>query len=83
MKMSGALTKVLSWQCRGNTRNSLYMGKGEVKRKDSRLRGGGGGGGSSGFTNEQSPQCGAFSGDLLGQKSKSPLFRGRWGRGYK
>ena len=26
---------------------------------------------SSGFTNEQSPQDGAFSGDLLEQKSKS------------
>ena len=31
---------------------------------------------SSGFTNEQSPQGGAFSRDLLDQKSKSPLFPG-------
>ena len=34
---------------------------------------------SSGFTNEQSPQGGAFSRDLLDQKSKSPLFRGPGG----
>ena len=31
---------------------------------------------SSGFTNEQSPQGGAFSRDLLDQKSKSLLFPG-------
>ena len=37
----------------------------------------------SGFTNEQSPQDGAFSGDLLDQKSKSPLFPGDGGRDYK
>ena len=30
----------------------------------------------SGFTNEQFPQCGTLSGDLLDQKSKSPLFPG-------
>ena len=36
---------------------------------------------SSGFTNEQSPQGGAFSGDLLDQKSKSPLFPGSGGGG--
>ena len=29
---------------------------------------------SSGFTNEQSPQGGAFSGDSLDQKSLSSLF---------
>ena len=29
---------------------------------------------SSGFTNEQFPQGGAFSRDLLDHKSKSPLF---------
>ena len=34
---------------------------------------------SSGFTNEQSPQGGAFSRDLLDQKSKSPLFPGPGG----
>ena len=34
---------------------------------------------SSGFTNEQSPQGRAFSGDLLDQKSKSPLFPGAGG----
>ena len=38
---------------------------------------------SSGFTNEHSPQGGAFSGDLLDQKLKSPLFPGPGGRGYK
>ena len=36
---------------------------------------------SGGFTNEQSPQGGAFSRDLLDQKSKSPLFSGRGGGG--
>ena len=30
-------------------------------------------------TNEQSPQGGAFSRDLLDQKSKSPLFHGPGG----
>ena len=36
------------------------------------------------FTNEQSPLGGAFSGDLLDKKSKSPLFPGPGGgRGYK
>ena len=34
---------------------------------------------SSGFTNEQSPQGGDFSRDLLDQKSKSPLFPGPGG----
>ena len=35
---------------------------------------------SSNFTNEQSPQGRAFSGDLLDQKSKSLLFPGPgWG----
>ena len=34
---------------------------------------------SSGFTNMLSPQGGAFSGDLLDQKSKSPLFPGPGG----
>ena len=40
---------------------------------------------SSGFTKEQSPQGGAFSRDLLVQKSNSPLFPGAegGGRGYK
>ena len=37
------------------------------------------GGNSSGFTNEQSPQGGAFSRDLQDQKSKFPLFPGAWG----
>ena len=36
---------------------------------------------SSGFTNEQFPQGGAFSRDLLDQKSKSPLFPGPGGGG--
>ena len=40
---------------------------------------------SSGFTDKQSPQGRAFSGDLLDQKSKSPLFPGAGGgeSGYK
>ena len=38
---------------------------------------------SSSFTNEQSPQGGAFNRDLLDQKSKSPLFPGPGGRRYK
>ena len=37
---------------------------------------------SSGFTNEQSPRGWAFSGHLLDQKSKSPLFPGGGGRGW-
>ena len=39
----------------------------------------GNGGNSRGFTNEQSPQGGAFSRDLLDQKSKSLLFPGPGG----
>ena len=49
-----------------------------MKGKDSRLRGKN----SSGFTNEQSSQGGAFGVDLLNEKSKSPLFPrdlGGWG----
>ena len=38
---------------------------------------------NSGFTNEQSPRGGTFSGDLLDQKSKSPLFHGGGDRRYK
>ena len=82
MEMSGALTKVLSRQCGGNIRDLLYIDKKGSEMKNSRLRGkivqi------SSGFTNEQSPQLWAFSGDLLDQKSKSPLFPGAGGHGYK
>ena len=79
MEMCGALTKVLPRQCGGNTRGLLYIDKKGSEMKNSRLRGktvhi------SSGFTNEQSPQGRAFSGDLLDQKSKSPLFpRAGWG----
>ena len=36
---------------------------------------------SSGFTNEQSPQGGAFNRDLLDQKSKPELFPGPGGGG--
>ena len=73
MEMSGALTKDLPRQCGGNTQGLLYIDKKGSEMKNSRLRGktvqi------SSGFTNEQSPQGRAFSGDLLDQKSKSPLF---------
>ena len=62
----------------GNTRGLLYIGKkgSEMKRyqfagENSRFF----------FTNEQSPQGGAFIRDLLDLKSKSPLFpgpRGPW-----
>ena len=38
---------------------------------------------SSGFTNEQSPQGGAFNRDLLDQKSKSQLFPGPGGGGLQ
>ena len=80
MEMSGALTKVLPRQCGGNTWGLLlYIGKKGseiVKRKQ-----------AVGFTYEQSLQGGAFSRDLLDQKSKSPLFPGPCGggggRGYK
>ena len=61
MQMSGALTKVLPWQCGGNTGNFALYRQAAVEN-------------SSGFTNEHAPQGGAFSGDLLDQKSKSPLF---------
>ena len=54
VEMSGALTKVLPWQCGGNTRGLLYIDKKGSEMKNSRLRGktvpi------SSGFTNKQSP----------------------------
>ena len=49
-----------------------------------KISGCGGRGNNIGFTNEQSPQGGAFSRDLLAQtESKSPLFPGAGGRGYK
>ena len=38
---------------------------------------------NSGFTNEQSPQGGAFSRDLLDQKSVPTIPGGVRGRGYK
>ena len=80
VEMSGALTKVLPWQCGGNTRGLLYIKKGSEMKNEKKA---GCGENSSGFTNEQSPQGRAFSGDLLDQKSKSPLFLGAGGRGYK
>ena len=81
VEMSGALTKVLPRQCGENTQGLLYIDKKGSEMKNSRLRGENG----SGFTNEQSPQGWAFSGDLLDQMSKSPLFSRGWGggRGYK
>ena len=57
--MSGALTKVLPRHCRGQ--------KGPLMKNNISL-----GENSSGFTDEQSLQVGAFSEDLLDQKS--PLF---------
>ena len=53
VEVSGALTKVLPWQCRGNTQGLLYIGKKGHEMKA--------GENSSGFTNEQSPQGGAFT----------------------
>ena len=80
MEMSGTLTKDLPWHCGGNTRGLLYIGKKYREMKKIMLAAGEN---SSGFTNKQSSQGGAFSGDLLDQKSKSPLFPGLWGgRGY-
>ena len=56
-----------------DTRGLLYIDKKgcEMKREQAA------GKPSSGFTNEESPQSWAFSGVLLDQKSKSPLFP--WG----
>ena len=71
VEMSGALTNVLPRQCGGNTRGLLCIDKKGSEMKNSRLRGKTA---SSGFTNEQSPQGRTFSGNLLDQKSKSPLF---------
>ena len=80
VKMSGALTKVLPWQCRGNTRGLLYRQRrvpSEMKRYQAV------GENSIGFTNKPSPQGGTYSGDWLGdlldQKSKSPVFPGGGG----
>ena len=39
MEMSGALTKVLPWQCGGNTRGLLYIDEKGSEMKNSRLRG--------------------------------------------
>ena len=73
MEVSWALTKGFPWQCRRNIHTLLYIGK-KGQEMDRRLQGEN----SSGFTKEQSPQGGAFSGHLLDQKSKSPLFPGDW-----
>ena len=74
MEMSGALTKVLPLQYGGILRVCFIQGKMVVKLKDSRLRGKN----SSGFTNEQSPQAGAFSRDLLDQKIKISALPRAW-----
>ena len=55
---------------------AIYRQKGPLNEKIA-----GCGENSSGFTNEQSPQGGAFSRNLLDQKSKSPLFPGPGGGG--
>ena len=47
MEMSGALTKVLPRQCRGNTRGLLYIGKKGCDEKIAGCGGGGGGGGGA------------------------------------
>ena len=96
MEISGALTKLLPRQCGGNTQSLLYIGKKgcEMEKKKQKQTNKNSrlcvcvcvGGGSSGFTNELCPHGGAFSGNLLDQKSKPPppppLFSGG-GRGYK
>ena len=74
MEMSGA---ILPLQCGENTQGLLYIGK--KGREMKRLQAAGEN--SSGFTNEQFPRGGAFSRDLLDQKSKTPLFPGAGGWG--
>ena len=81
MKMSGAFTKVLPRQCEGNTPGLPYISKKGCEMKP--YQAAAVGENSSDFTNKQSPQDGALSGDLLDQKSKSPLFLGAGGgHGY-
>ena len=70
-RSGGALTKVLPRQCGANTRALFYTGKKGREMKRQQTAGGNG----NGF-NEQSPQGGAFSGNLLDQNTKSPLFPG-------
>ena len=72
MEMSGALTKVLPWQCGGNTRGLLYIDKKGSEMKNSRLRGktvqi------SSGFTNESPRRVGLLAG-ICWTKSRSPRY---------
>ena len=68
MEMSVALTKVLPRQCWGNTRVCFIYAKRAVNEKTAGCGG-----------KQQSPQGGAFSRDLLNQKSKSLLFPGPGG----
>ena len=69
MEMSGALTNVLPWQCRGYTRGLLYIGK--KGREMNRYQAAGEN--SSGFTNEQSPQGGLLAG-FAGRKVEVPAI---------
>ena len=73
MEMSGALTKV----CHGSSGKYPGFGLYRQKGRESKMRGEN----SGGFTNDQSPQGGAYSGYLLDQMSKSPLFPGGGGEG--
>ena len=73
VEMSGTLTKVAT-ALRGKYPGfALYMQKRGMNKKQGAWEN------NSGFTNEQSLQGGAFSGALLDQKSKSPLFPGPGG----
>ena len=60
MEMSGALNKVSPQQCGANTRVFVFIGKKGCEMKKQAV-----GENSCGFTNGQSPQGVAFSGDLL------------------
>ena len=78
MEVSGALTKVLPRQYRGNTQGLLY-----IDNKGSAGCGGGGGGKQQWFYQRVVLARWAFSRDLLDQKSKSPLFPVAGGHGFK
>ena len=79
MEIGGVFNFALSQQCRGNARPLYHLAKKQQSKvKHNRLRGENG----HGFTNWLSPQCGAFSRDLLNEKSKSPLFPRAGGGGF-
>ena len=79
MEMSRALPKFCHGSVGEIPRVCFIYAKRAVNEKIADLVGGGVGGDSSGFINEQSLKGGAFSRDLLDQKSKSLLFPGAGG----